>query len=150
MHVLDLVTDGLKPDLVAALGGTYHHGSVADTGTEPDVAIECTGVGQLIFDMMDASANNGIVCLVGVSSTRQLTVDLGLLNRRLVLSNDVVFGSVNANRRHYEAGATALAKADSGWLARLITRNVALSSWSDAYLRQPTDVKVVLEFDSAG
>jgi threonine dehydrogenase-like Zn-dependent dehydrogenase len=149
VHVLDQVTDGLKPDLVAALGATYHHGSVLDTGVEPDVAIECTGVGQLIFDMMDASANNGIVCLTGVSSTRQLTVDLGLLNRRLVLSNDVVFGSVNANRRHYEAGAAALAKADSAWLARLITRHVPLSSWRDAYVRQPTDVKVVLEFDSA-
>jgi threonine dehydrogenase-like Zn-dependent dehydrogenase len=150
VHVLDQVTDGLKPDLVAALGGVYHHGSVADAGIEPDVAIECTGVGQLIFDLMDTTANNGIVCLAGVSSTRQLTVDLGLLNRRLVLSNDVVFGSVNANRRHYEAGAAALAKADSAWLARLITRHVPLSSWRDAYVRQPTDVKVVLEFDSAG
>jgi glucose 1-dehydrogenase len=150
VHVLDQVTEGLKPDLVAALGATYHHGSVADTGVEPDVAIECTGVGQLIFDLMDTTANNGIVCLAGVSSTRQLTVDLGLLNRRLVLSNDVVFGSVNANRRHYEAGAAALAKADSAWLARLITRHVPLSSWRDAYVRQPTDVKVVLEFDSGG
>jgi threonine dehydrogenase-like Zn-dependent dehydrogenase len=148
VHVLDQVTDGLKPDLVAALGATYHHGAVADTGVTPDVAIECTGVGQLIFDVMDAAGNNGIVCLTGVSSARELSVDVGLLNRRMVLENDVVFGSVNANRRHYEAGAAALAKADSAWLDRLITRKVPLASWHDAYERQPTDVKVVLEFDS--
>jgi threonine dehydrogenase-like Zn-dependent dehydrogenase len=148
VHVLDQVTEGLKPDLVAAIGAHYHHGKVADAGIEPDVAIECTGVASLIFDVMDSAAANGIVCLTGVSSTgRDLQVDVGMLNRRLVLENDVVFGSVNANRRHYEAGAQALAQADPAWLGRLITRRVPLTSWSEAYQRQPTDVKVVLEFD---
>ncbi|HWE54334.1 MAG TPA: glucose 1-dehydrogenase [Acidimicrobiales bacterium] len=149
VHVLDQVTDGLKPELVAALGATYHHGAVADIGVEPDVAIECTGVAPLIFDVMDHAGANGIVCLTGVSSGgRDLSVDVGLLNRRLVLENDVVFGSVNANRRHYEAGAKALAKADKQWLGRLITRSVPLDDWKNAYTRQPTDVKVVLSFDS--
>jgi glucose 1-dehydrogenase len=148
VHVLDQVTEGLKPELVAAIGATYHHGAVSDTGLTPDVIIECTGVGQLIFDVMDASGSNGIVCLTGVSSTRELSVDVGLLNRRLVLENDVVFGSVNANRRHYEAAAAALAQADPAWLARLITRAVPLSSWREAYQRLATDVKVVLSFDS--
>jgi threonine dehydrogenase-like Zn-dependent dehydrogenase len=148
VHVLDQITEGLKPDLVTKLGATYHHGPVTDIGVSPDVIVECTGVGQLIFDVMDAAANNGIVCLTGVSSNRELSVDVGLLNRRLVLENDVVFGSVNANRRHYEAGAAALAQADPTWLARLITRTVPLSSWREAYQRLATDVKVVLSFDS--
>ena len=148
VHVLDQVTDGLKPELVAALGATYHHGSVADVGINPDVAIECTGVGQLIFDVMDTAGPNGIVCLTGVSSGgRELSLDVGMLNRRMVLENDVVFGSVNANRRHYQAGADALAKADHDWVSRLITRRVPLSEWKDAYERKPSDVKVVLEFD---
>ena len=147
VHVLDQVTDGLKPELVSALGATYHHGSVADTKIEPDVAIECTGVSQLIFDVMDQAGANGIVCLTGVSSGgRDISLDIGGLNRRMVLENDVVFGSVNANRRHYEAGAKALADADKGWLSRLITRTVGLDSWKDAYTRQPGDVKVTLEF----
>ena len=146
VHVLDRVTDGLKPELVAAIGAHYHHGTVADMGIEPDVAIECTGVASLIFDVMDHAGANGIVCLTGVSSGgRDLSVDVGLLNRRLVLENDVVFGSVNANRRHYEAGAKALAEADQAWLGRIISRSVPIDSWRDAYTRQPTDVKVVLE-----
>ncbi len=148
VHVLDQVTEGLKPDLVAALGATYHHGPVSDVGVEPDVVIECTGVAQLIFDVMDHAGANGIVCLTGVSSAgRALSVDVGMLNRRLVLENDVVFGSVNANRRHYEAGAAALAQADPAWLGRLITRAVPLDRWREAYQRQPADVKVVLAFD---
>jgi threonine dehydrogenase-like Zn-dependent dehydrogenase len=147
VHVLDQVTDGLKPELVAAIGATYHHGSVKDAAVEADVVIECTGVGQLIFDVMETAATDGIVCLTGVSSGgRSLPIDAGLLNRQLVLGNDVVFGSVNANRRHYEAGAKGLAAADRAWLARLVTRRVPLSSWRDAYTRQPGDVKTVLDF----
>jgi threonine dehydrogenase-like Zn-dependent dehydrogenase len=147
VHVLDQVTSGLKPELVEALGATYHHGSVQDAAVDADVVIECTGVGQLIFDVMDSTATDGIVCLTGVSSGgRELPIDAGLLNRRLVLGNDVVFGSVNANRRHYEAGAEALAKADRSWLRRLVTRQVPLEQWQEAYERQPDDVKVMLAF----
>src|SRR6185436_5356734 len=43
VHVLDRVDSGPKPELVRALGATYHTGSVADIGFEPDVVIECTG-----------------------------------------------------------------------------------------------------------
>ncbi len=146
-HVLDRMTDGLKPQLVAALGATYHHGSIEDTGVAPDVVLECTGVAQLVLDAMCHSTPDGIVCLTGVSSGgRTFEVDAGLLNRAMVLQNDVVFGSVNANRRHYEAGAAALATADRTWLTRLITRRAPLTSWRDAYVRQPDDVKTVLAF----
>jgi threonine dehydrogenase-like Zn-dependent dehydrogenase len=102
-----------------------------------------------VFDAMQHAGANGIVCLTGVSSGgRNLGVDAGVLNRHMVLENDVVFGSVNANRRHYEAGAVALAGADTGWLAKLITRKVPLGQWRDAYARQPGDVKTVLSFAS--
>jgi threonine dehydrogenase-like Zn-dependent dehydrogenase len=83
---------------------------------------------------------------VGVSSAgRPAPVDVGALNRSLVLENDVIFGSVNANRRHYEQAVAALARADPDWLARLITRRVPLDHWREAFARQPGDVKVLLE-----
>jgi threonine dehydrogenase-like Zn-dependent dehydrogenase len=147
VHVLDQVASGLKPDLVAELGATYHHGDLSATGVTPDIVVECTGVGQLVFDAMDLMAPNGVLCLTGVSAKgRSLGVDAGEVNRHMVLENDVVFGSVNANRRHYEAGAEALAKADPAWLSKLVTRRVPLANWQQAYQRQPDDVKVVLEF----
>jgi glucose 1-dehydrogenase len=146
VHVLDQVTSGTKPQLVADLGATYHHGDLASTGVAPDIFVECTGVGQLVFEAMDLMAPNGVLCLTGVSSKgRSLGIDAGELNRHMVLENDVVFGSVNANRRHYEAGAEALAKADLSWLGRLISRRVPLDNWQQAYQRQPDDVKVVLQ-----
>jgi hypothetical protein len=57
-----------------------------------------------------------------------------------------VFGTVNANRRHYENAARALAKANSGWLGKLISRQVPLSRWQEAFVAQPDDIKVVINF----
>jgi len=145
-HVLDVVTEGPKPALVADLGATYHVGGVRATGVLPDVIVEATGVDSVVFDAMGHTAPGGVVCLTGVSPAgRTLEVDAGALNRTMVLENDVVFGSVNANRRHYEMAAEALARADPAWLERLITRRVPLERWEDALERRPDDIKVVIE-----
>ena len=146
-HVLDRATDGPKPQLVADLGASYHTGPPAEACSDADVIIECTGVGSLVFDVIRCNAPGGIVCLAGISSGgRKIGVDAADVNRHLVLENDVVFGSVNANRRHYEAAAAALAGADRDWLERLITRRVPLEHWDQALERQPDDVKVTIEF----
>jgi glucose 1-dehydrogenase len=146
VHVLDRVTSGPKPGLVADLGATYHTGTLADAVGHADVVVECTGVGELVLDAIDKTGPDGIVCLTGVSSAgRTLTIDPGALNRELVLENELVFGTVNANRRHYQAAAAGLAKADQSWLERLISRRVPLDRWSDALQRRPDDVKAVID-----
>ena len=72
-------------------------------------------------------------------------VDIGRLNRTMVLDNDVVFGTVNANRRHYETAAAALARADKHWLARLITPTVTLEHWDEADEHRKGYIKVVID-----
>ena len=150
VHVFDRVEAGLKPELVGALGGHYHSGNIGSlSNLRPDIVIECTGAAPVVLDALEHTASAGIVCLAGVSSGgHKLALDLGVLNRQMVLENDVVFGSVNANRRHYELAAEALAQAEPGWLARLITRRVPLERWSEAFERRPDDVKVVLDFEA--
>ncbi|HVT08919.1 MAG TPA: glucose 1-dehydrogenase [Polyangia bacterium] len=144
VHVFDRITDGPKPGLVAALGATYHTGSVKDLPA-CDVALECTGVGELVFELMAAAPPDGIVCLTGVSSgTHKLAVNLTELNKQLVLENNVVFGVVNANLRHYRSAVDALARADRGWLAQLVSRRVPVQRWHEALVRGPTDVKPVI------
>jgi len=148
LHVFDRITEGLKPELVRGLGGTYHGGTLPPMDElAPDIIIECTGASPVIADAVTRSAPSGIVCLAGVSSGgHEISLDLGGINRRMVLQNDVVFGSVNANRTHYQMAADALARADRGWLGRLISRRVPLADWSSALTRQPDDVKVVVDF----
>jgi threonine dehydrogenase-like Zn-dependent dehydrogenase len=64
----------------------------------------------------------------------------------MVLDNNTVFGSVNANHRHYEMAADALARADKRWLARLITRRVPLENWREALEPRRGDIKVIIDF----
>jgi glucose 1-dehydrogenase len=145
VHVLDRAEEGVKPDLVRDLGATYHAGDFGSL--EPDIVIECTGASSVVLEVMCRNAPEGVICLAGVSSGgHKLTFDVGALNRSMVLENDVVFGSVNANRRHYRAAAEALAKADKNWLGRLITRRVPLARWQEAFERRDGDVKTVLDF----
>ena len=145
MHVLDRVRDGAKPELARALGATYHAGDLGKL--KPDIVIECTGAGSVVLDGIGRAAPDGVVCLAGVSSGgHKIKFDIGDLNRDMVLENHVVFGSVNANRRHYRAAAAALAKADKDWLGRLITRRVPLERWREAFEPRPDDIKVVVDF----
>jgi glucose 1-dehydrogenase len=147
VHILDRVTTGPKPALAAALGATYHTGDVAHACADVDILVECTGAPQLVLDAMRIVAPDGIVCLTGISSgQRVLRVDASALNNELVLENNVVFGTVNANRLHYQQAAEALGKADPGWLDGLITRRVPLDRWAEAYSPAPNDVKTVLQF----
>ena len=152
VHVFDRVTAGPKPDLVRDLGATYHGGDLSVVGDlAPDIIIECTGATPVLADVVTRSAPSGIVCLAGVSSGgHEIKLDLGEVNRRMVLENDVIFGSVNANRRHYDAAVAALTRADIAWLERLVTRWVPLDRWRDALVRQPDDVKTAIAFDTGG
>jgi threonine dehydrogenase-like Zn-dependent dehydrogenase len=146
VHVLDQVTTGPKPALVEQLGATYHSESMADLDFRPDIVIECTGVVPLILEAAEAAAPGGIVCLTGIGAPSEATPRTRGLANAAVLKNLVVFGSVNANRRHYYRAAKVLAKADRSWLEQLVTRRVAPDSVEMALTRQPDDIKVVLEF----
>jgi glucose 1-dehydrogenase len=146
--VLDVVTGGRKPEMVGRLGAHYvHRDDLDQAAAEAEIVIECTGHAEMLFEAAQHEVRNRVTCLTGVSAAgSELSVDPGLLNRNMVLRNSVLFGSVNANRHHYELAATALAQADPGWLADVITRQVPLGQWADAYARKPDDIKTVLTF----
>lgn len=146
VHVLDRQDTGPKPGLVTDLGATFHTGDVQDIGITPDVVIECTGYGPLVFALTQTASPNSVICLTGISSgTRTITIGSNEINNEMVLQNMVVFGSVNAGRRNHEQAADALAKADRSWLERLITRRVPMSGYSRSLHKGPDDVKVAVD-----
>lgn len=147
VHVLDRVTEGRKPLLVKELGATYHNGPAAEVAARlrPDIVIEATGSGQVVYDAVAHTAPYGVTCLTGVSTAgHRMSVDAGALNRDVVLENDVIVGSVNANLEHYRMAADALAKADPDWLARLVTRRVPLHRFAEAFAVGADDIKAVI------
>ena len=132
------------------LGATYHTGPLNDLNFCSDIIIECTGVASVIVEAVDRLGNDGILCLAGVSSRHQEeTMDVGTISRKMVLGNGVIFGSVNANRRHYQMAEQSLCKADRNWLTRVITRKEPLSNWEEALNRKPDDIKVVIQLAAA-
>jgi threonine dehydrogenase-like Zn-dependent dehydrogenase len=146
VHVLDRAATGLKPDLVRALGATYHSGSVLDLAFDPDVIVECTGVGTVIVDSIQKIGAGGVVCLTGVGSGGIVGRAAGDIAAALVLKNNVLVGSVNANKRHWYKAAEALGRADRTWLGRLLTRYEKPENFKEALERKPDDIKVVIQF----
>jgi len=66
-----------------------------------------------------------------------------------VLRNNVVVGSVKANKRHWYKAGEALARADRSWLARLVTRRERPEHFVRALQRTAEDIKVVVQFAEA-
>jgi threonine dehydrogenase-like Zn-dependent dehydrogenase len=147
VHVLDRVESGPKPQLVRDLGATYHSGSVLDLDFAPDVIVECTGVGSVLEGAVQKIGAGGVLCLTGVggggAAPGHSVADIAA---KLVLNNNVLVGSVNANKRHWYKASQALAEADRAWLARLITRREKPENFQKALQRTPDDIKVVLQF----
>jgi threonine dehydrogenase-like Zn-dependent dehydrogenase len=147
VHVLARTKTGPKPELVRALDATYHSCSVADVGFEPDVIMECTGVGQVIAESIAVIGASGVVCLTGVGHGGALPkIATAELASSAVLKNNVVFGTVNANKRHWYKAGEALARADRDWLARLITRVEKPENFKQALERKSEDIKAVIQF----
>ena len=101
--VLDIVTAGPKPQLVAELGATYSTAKASELPVHPDIVIECTGQGPVSSDVFASVSPNATIALAGLSHHPHVTTsDLSAVNRKLVLGNQVIFGTVNAGRRHYD------------------------------------------------
>jgi len=147
VHVLDRVTSGPKVDLVRTIGATYHSTSVKDLDFEPDIIIECTGVGQVIAQSIVKVGSGGTVCLTGVGTGGVAGgAAIADVAAGAVLRNNVIVGSVNANRRHWYKAGQALARANREWLGRLVTRREKPEDFMRALERQPDDIKVVIQF----
>jgi threonine dehydrogenase-like Zn-dependent dehydrogenase len=145
--LFDRAREGLKPKLAEKLGARYCTGDLSKLTLRPDIVIECTGAPSVVIGALELTSPVGIVCLAGLSSgQRKVELDADVFGRTMVLENDVVFGTVNANCRHYAMAAEALAAADQDCLRMMITRRVPLSAWREAFQRRGDDVKTVIDF----
>ncbi|HEX8098798.1 MAG TPA: glucose 1-dehydrogenase [Actinomycetota bacterium] len=162
---LEVVTAGLdeppylNSDLVEALGASYvstKQKTIEEIGSEHhefDLVFEATGFSPLVFEAMRLLlAKNGVMVLSSVTGgSRETEIPSDAINLDFVLGNKVMFGTVNANREHFEAGVRDMAIAESeypGWLGRLLTHPVrGLEEWPKAFelLGAPGAIKVFFE-----
>ena len=72
---------------------------MGEPGIGPDVLDGMHGRRRVIPGVLGTTAPRGIICLLGVSEPgNELALDFGRINRNMVLNNETMFGSVNANR----------------------------------------------------
>jgi glucose 1-dehydrogenase len=120
-----------KADLVEAIGGTYISSETTaveqlagQVGTS-DLVFEASGAPQLVFDVMRVSGTNAIFVLAGVpehAASSEIDIAQVLLDR--VVKNQVILGTVNADKAAFEAALRDLAVFKRRWpqaLRSLIT-----------------------------
>jgi threonine dehydrogenase-like Zn-dependent dehydrogenase len=111
-----------KSELVESFGATY----VSSMRTSPeqlaaqvgniDVVYEAAGASSVAFDLMRVLGANGVFVFTGVPGRKApIQLDADLLMKRLVLNNQVVFGTVNADRSAFEAAIAHLGEFRSRW-----------------------------------
>ncbi len=162
VYGMDIVEpDSSRPRWLAGIGGTYidgrqvHADQVDDRIGAMDLILEATGVPSLAFNLLDALATNGIYVLTGIpGGDRPLQIPGADLIRQLVLDNQLMFGSVNAARDHYQMAVADLLAAHQRWgdhLNRLITQKVPYQNFQTAFQGHPADeIKTVIEWDQGG
>jgi threonine dehydrogenase-like Zn-dependent dehydrogenase len=155
---IDVVdSSSARPQWLGHIGGTYVDGrkvppdKVEREVGQMDLIFEATGVASLEFNLLDALGKNGVYVLTGIpGGDRPLQLDGAELIRRLVLGNQVMIGSVNASRGHFQMAVDDLAHARLAWgdhVARLISHRRPYTEFKTALTRHEEDeIKVVLEW----
>lgn len=114
-----------------------------------DFLVEATGSSTVVFQSMQILAPNGILCLLSVTGgTKSQPVPTDQINQALVLGNNVVFGSVNANPRHFQLGVNDFVKMEEkfpGVLSKVITHRLPWENFKTWFSGEGGGIKTTLE-----
>ena len=158
-HVIGREADtDQRAHVAARVGATYHSvagQTIADVKKEMppiDVAVEASGAASVAFEAMRALGPNGVLCLLSLTAgSKRAAQPIEQINQQLVLGNQVVFGSVNANARHFAMGLRDFAVIEKKWpgmLKQLITTRLPWEKYNDWFAERGSGIKTVLEIGS--
>lgn len=158
VYGIDIVNAGsVRPRWLEHIGGKYIDGrsatpqlAVKELGSV-DLIFEAAGVASLEFNLLDALGLNGAYVLTGIpGGDRPLRIQGAELIRRLVLGNQLMVGSVNASRDHFQMAVSDLFCAHLRWgdhVANLITHRYPSAEFKSAFeLHESEEIKTVLEW----
>jgi len=117
-----------------------------------DLVVEATGSSTVAFGAMQILPPTGILCLLSVTGgykTQPIPTDQ--INQDLVLRNNVVFGSVSANPRHFQLGAKDFVKIDRrcpSALEKMITNHLPWEQHRQWFNERGVGIKTTLEIGS--
>jgi threonine dehydrogenase-like Zn-dependent dehydrogenase len=116
---------------------------------DPDLMLEATGSARVVFDAMQTIGPSGVLCLLSVTDGDTVSPEpIDAINQRMVLGNRVVFGSVNANARHFDAGVRDLVRIEKRWpgvLGRLLNQPIPWENHRQWFDERGDSIKATLE-----
>ncbi|MBI4287287.1 MAG: alcohol dehydrogenase catalytic domain-containing protein [Chloroflexi bacterium] len=117
----------------------------------PDIVFEASGASELALGLLPVGARNGAFVFTGIPRGQsQVCMDGDLLLRQMVRLNQIIIGSINSNRRHFEAALQNMVEIDKRFdnvLHRVITHSFALKDYRDAFAPIPDSLKVIFQVD---
>jgi threonine dehydrogenase-like Zn-dependent dehydrogenase len=107
--------DSQRARLVRSFGGEYVSARDTPLSELParigprDVVFEAVGTARVAFGALGALAPNGVFIFSGIPGPQKpIEIELDAIMRRIVLNNQVLFGTVNASRLAFEAAVRQL------------------------------------------
>ena len=158
VYGLDVVDSATaRPAWLSGIGGHYVDGrqvpaeQVEAKIGSMDLIVDASGIPALEFNLLDALALNGAYVVTGIpGGDRPLQIPGAALVRQLVLDNQIMVGSVNAARGHFQIGAGDLEHAHLRWgahLEKLITQRYSPDQFAgSADHHEPDAIKQVVEW----
>ncbi len=162
-YVADIVSeDHPKAQFVSNMGAKY----IDVRGKTPEHIVDfcCTpsGILNIIFEASGAAdtalelipfmSRSSIYVMTGIPRNDiNIKLNAAQLMRQIVRYNQVIVGSVNSNRHHFEMALNDIGKINgsfNGMLTKMITRRVRLEDYEEAFtIDNPNHMKTVVEIE---
>lgn len=153
--------DHLKVSLLHGIGTGYldsRHMSPAELidlgGTEEylDIIFEASGAAATALELIKYMARSSIYVMTGIPREEMLLqIDAAHLVRQIVRYNQVLAGSVNSNRSHFEMALQDIGRINSSYnrlLENMITERLSFKDWAQAFApKGPNYIKTVIEVE---
>jgi threonine dehydrogenase-like Zn-dependent dehydrogenase len=162
-YVADIVPeDTPKAHLVRHMDAVYidaHEKEAAEIVTQcseasgtVDIIFEAAGAAAIAIELMNFMSRSSIYVMTGIPRKEMmLQVDGAQLVRQLVRYNQVIVGSINSNRSHFQMALDDMGEVNThfgGMLAEMVTNRFRLEEYEQAFaLDASKHIKTVIEVE---
>jgi len=143
-----------KSELVESIGAKYISTEVespeqlAERVGSIDLVYEAVGKAKISYDVLKVIGLNAVFVFTGIPAPRDpISIDADIIMRNLVLKNQAVVGTVNADREAFEGAIRDLDIFLKRWptaLRSLITGRYKIDQYRDLLLGKATGIKNII------
>jgi threonine dehydrogenase-like Zn-dependent dehydrogenase len=117
-----------------------------------DIIFDASGAADLALELIPFMSRSSIYVMAGIPrGDLRIELDAAQLVRQVVRNNQVIVGSVNSNRRHFEMALEHIGKVNSrfhGMLNEMISRRFRLEDYEKAFAPDNSkNIKTVIEVE---